>query len=297
MRKVTGLTLRGWFGVSLLSAVTVGLVPTAARAQTPDPAAQAPAEPPAATKRFTLAGAVDFSNAYFFRGIYQEAEGLVIQPYVDLGAVLYEGEGALKGITANFGTWNSLHTGPSGADHPDRNAWYESDLYAGATFTVGTWKPGVLYTAYTSPNDAFKTVHEIAFSLAYDDSGSTVAFSPKVLVAIEMDGQADGGAEKGTYVELSARPVFPLGSSPATLAVPLKLGLSARDYYEGPNGSDGFGYFDLGAIVSVPLTFFPGGSWDLHGGVDVLFLGENMETFNGGDSVQPVGLIGLGFVF
>jgi hypothetical protein len=261
------------------------------------PAVAAPAAPPAGTDRVTFSGAIDFSNAYFFRGIRQEDEGLVNQPYADLGAVLYESTGALRSVTANFGTWNSLHSGPTGADHPDRSFGYETDFYAGVTFAVGTWKPGVLYTAYTSPNDAFNTVHEIALSLGYDDSGSRFPVSPKLLVAIEMEGQADGGSDEGTYVELSARPVIKLGSTPATLAVPLKLGLSASGYYEGPSGDDTYGYFDVGAIASVPLPFFPGGSWDLHGGVDVLFLGENMEALNGGDSVQPVGVIGLGWVF
>jgi hypothetical protein len=257
----------------------------------------APAEPPGGTKRVTFSASIDFSNAYFFRGIRQEDDGLVNQPYADLGAVLYESDGALKNVTANFGTWNSFHSGPTGADHPDRSFGYETDFYAGATFTVGTWKPGVLYTAYTSPNDAFNTVHEIALSLGYDDSASAIPFSPKLLVAFELEGQADGGADEGIYVELSARPVFKLGSTAATLAVPLKLGLSGSDYYEGPGGSDAYGYVDVGAIVSVPLSFIPAGSWDIHGGADVLFLGETLETFNGGDAVQPVALIGIGLVF
>jgi hypothetical protein len=97
-------------------------------------------------------------------------------------------------------------------------------------------------------------------------------------------------------VELSARPVLKLGATPATLSVPLKLGLSATDYYEGASGSDTFGYFDVGAIVSVPLGFFPQGAWDVHGGLDVLFLGDNLEAFNGGNAVQPVALIGVGLV-
>jgi hypothetical protein len=140
-------------------------------------------------------------------------------------------------------------------------------------------------------------VHEIGFSLAYDDSRSPLPVSPKILIAVEMDGQADGGASPGTYVELSARPVLKLGATPATLSVPLKLGLSATDYYEGASGSDTFGYFDVGAIVSVPLGFFPQGAWDVHGGLDVLFLGDNLEAFNGGNAVQPVALIGVGLVF
>ena len=40
------------------------------------------------------------------------------------------------------------------------------------TFTGRKLKPGALYTAYTSPNDVFATVHELAGVLAYDDSGA-----------------------------------------------------------------------------------------------------------------------------
>ncbi len=297
MRRATGFTVRGLMRASVLSVVVGALAPASVLAQqTPAPppvdpqAAVPPPEPPAPIKRVTFSGAVDFANAYMFRGIFQEDEGLVIQPFADLAVALSEN------ATVNLGTWNSLHTGPSGADHPDRDAWYEADLYASITFIAGKWKPGVLWTSYTSPNDAFASVHEIAVSLAYDDSGSTVPFSPKVLVAFELDGQADGGSNEGIYIELGARPTFPLipsDSHPLTLAVPLKLGLSGNDYYEGVGGSDTFGYFDLGFIASVPL----GGGWDIHGGVDILFLGGNMEALNGGENVKPVALIGIGLVF
>ena len=32
-----------------------------------------------------VAGALDFTNAYMFRGIRQESDGLIMQPYLDLG--------------------------------------------------------------------------------------------------------------------------------------------------------------------------------------------------------------------
>ena len=79
------------------------------------------------------------------------------QPFVDVGIA------AAPGVTINAGLWNSLHSGPSGSDNDDgRSAWYETDFYASATFQVGKVKPGVLYTSYTSPNDAFNTVQELA---------------------------------------------------------------------------------------------------------------------------------------
>ena len=120
----------------------------------------------------TLTGGFDFTNAYFFRGIPQDDTGVVMWPYGDLGFALFSGEGGLKSVGVNIGTWNSLHTGDAGSDGPTGELWYESDFYAtlGLGFGKGT-TVGVTYTAYTSPNGLFGTVKEISFKLAVDDSG------------------------------------------------------------------------------------------------------------------------------
>ena len=271
---------------------------TAAASQAAAPAAPAaqPAPDPPAPKPVTLTVGADFPTAYMFRGIFQEDQGFIMQPFVDVGIA------AAPGLTINAGLWNSVHSGPSGSDNEDgRGAWYEMDFYASATFQVGKVKPGVLYTSYTSPNDAFNTVQEIAAVLAFDDSGNKVPLNPKAILAFELDGQADGGSSKGTYLELGVRPVFPLAAHdkyPLTLAVPAKFGLSLNDYYEGVNGSEGFGYFDLGGILSVPLAFMNGKTtWEIHGGVDILWLGGNMKALNGGDGVKAVGVIGFSMIY
>ena len=278
-------------------------------AATPAAAAQPAADEGAPAKKVTLTAGIDFVSAYLFRGIFQEDSGVIAPPYADVGVSVYSGEGALKSVTLNGGIWNSLHSGPSGSgnDAIERSAWYEADYYGSVTFQVGQWKPGALYTSYTSPNDAFGTVHELAGVLAYDDSGSAFPLNPKALVAFELKGQADGGGgledggNKGTYFEFGVRPVVPVSAHPeypVSLAIPAKLGLSLKDYYEGASGSNRFGYFDLGGIISVPLAFLNGrSSWDLHGGVDLLWLGDNMRALNGGDRVQPVFSIGVGVVY
>ena len=275
----------------------------AASAAQPAPDEETPANP------VTLTAGIDFLSAYLFRGIFQEDRGVIAPPYADVGVSVYNGEGALKSVTLNGGVWNSLHSGPSGSgnDSIDRSAWYEADYYGSVTFQVGQWKPGALYTSYTSPNDAFGTVHELAGVLAYDDSGSAFPLNPKAILAYELSGQADGGGglddggNRGTYFEFGVRPVVPVSAHPKypiSLAIPAKLGLSLKDYYEGSTGSNRFGYFDLGGIISVPLAFMNGrSSWDLHGGVDVLWLGDNMQILNGGDRVKPVFSIGVGVVY
>jgi hypothetical protein len=248
-------------------------------------------------KRVTLAAGIDAASAYLFRGIFQEDRGAIVPPFVDVGVSLYEGDGALKSITANGGVWNSLHSGPSGSGTDGRSAWYEADYYGSVTFTIGNWKPGALYTSYTSPNDVFGTVHELAGVLAYDDSASAFPLNPKAVLAFELDGQADGGVGRGTYLELGVRPSLTAVDAPRyplSLAIPAKVGLSLNDYYEGPTGSNTFGFFSLGAVASVPLAFMNGrSSWEAHGGVDVLWLGDNTRLLNGGDRVKPVGILGV----
>lgn len=276
-----------------------GATVASAPAPVPPAAEQSAAEEPT-PKRVTMAAGFDFASAYMFRGIYQEDSGVIVPPFVDVGVALYEGTGALKGISVNGGIWNSLHSGPSG-NSGRGNAWYEADYYGAVTFTFGRWKPGALFTSYTSPNDAFRSVHELAAVLAYDDSASPFPLSPKATLAFELKGQADGGSNNGTYLELGVRPVLKVIDAdryPLSLAIPVKLGLSVKDYYEGPTGSNRFGYFDTGLVASVPLAFMPSKTaWEVHGGVDFLWFGDNLRLLNHSDRVKPVGILGLSVTY
>lgn len=247
----------------------------------------------------TLTAGFDFANAYFFRGIPQDDTGVVMWPYGDLGFALFSGDGALKSVGVNVGTWNSLHTGNAGSDGPSGKLWYESDFYG--TLALGFGKGtslGVTYTAYNSPNQMFGTVKELSFRVAVDDSGALGAFSlrPYALLAQELDGQADGGANEGTYLELGVGPGFSIPR--ATVTVPLKLGLSLSDYYEGLTGDETFGFFSVGGVVTVPFTNAPTrfGSWNIHGGVEFLMLGDRNEAVFG-DGSHVIGSIGIGLSY
>ena len=247
----------------------------------------------------TLTAGFDFANAYFFRGIPQDDSGVVMWPYGDLGFGLFSGDGALTSVGVNVGTWNSLHTGTAGSDGPSGELWYESDFYATLAlgFTKGT-NLGVTYTAYNSPNGMFGTVKELSFRVTVDDSGALGAFSlkPYALLAQELDGQADGGTNEGTYLELGVGPGFSMPC--ATVSVPLKVGLSLSDYYEGLTGDETFGFFSIGGVVTVPFTNAPTrfGSWNIHGGVEFLMLGDRNEAVFG-DSSHVIGSIGIGLSY
>jgi hypothetical protein len=283
-------------------AVLVGSAPAFAQeAKDPNPGA------------LTVTGTIDFLNQYQFRGIRQNSTGIAVWPAVDLGLAAYSGEGGLKSVGINFGTWNSLHTGDTGADTDETllgcacgKLWYESDFYAtlGLGFGGGV-SFATTYTAYTSPNEGFTTVKEIMFKYALDDSGylGKAAIKPYLAIAQEFDtepgvGQADGGANAGTYMEIGFAPGY--AASKASIAFPIKIGLSLSDYYENPlTGEDSkFGYFSIAGIVTVPLggtTSF--GSWNIHGGVEYQALGDTTKFFNGDEGNQVIGSFGLGFSY
>lgn len=256
-----------------------------ASAQTPDPNAGA----------ITVTTAVDFPSVYFFRGIRQESDPkLTTFAAGDIGVSLFSGDGALKSAAVNVGVWNSLHTGTSGSK-AEKSIHYEEDFYASLSLGFGggvTVTP--TFTAYTSPNAFFGTVQELSFKVAH---GSR--FAPYGLVAVELKGQADGGANKGTYGEFGVAPSWALGSSAVSLAIPVKIGLSLRDYYETSGKDNKFGFVDAGLLLTVPFTRIPSqyGSWNVHGGVNVLGFGDTTKSFNNGDAGQVVVSGGIGMSY
>jgi hypothetical protein len=284
-----------------------------------------------------VSGALDFANAYFFRGIRQEADGLIIQPSLDLSIGVHEGEGTVKSLTLNVGTWNSAHHNAlTGSQNPDnRKAWYESDLYATLGFGVaGGVVASMTYTAYMSPNDRFTTVKEVSFKFAMDDTlwlsdgFERYSAKPYFLLATEFDtgtgtGQADGGfcqgtnqsgcVGAGTYLEVGGAPGF--SRAGWTFAVPLKLGIGLIDYYQAlyldENGEpvsfdSKFGFFSVGAVGTFPLSAPTSrlGPWNARISVEYMRLGDMPTIANqkrpgqiGDDSNQVTVLGGLSFSY
>jgi hypothetical protein len=221
----------------------------------------------------TLTASFDAANAYLLRGINQDDTGVIIWPAADLGVVVKGGDSNGTGqMTLNVGTWNSLHTGAAGLDGLGK-LWYQSDFYA--TFGVGMGgglKVSAGYVARTSPNNAFPSMTELAFTVGAPANW----LAPYALVVVELQGQLDGGRSKGRYLEFGARPTFGQG---VTLAVPAKVGLSLGDYYEGLRGDERFGFFSVGGVATLPLS--SGGRWNLHGGAEYVRLGDRNELVLG----------------
>lgn len=278
-----------------------------AAAQTQDAAAADPN-----TGSITVTGSFDAVSTYMFRGIRQNSTGIALWPAADLGFAAYSGNGTLKSAAINLGSWNSLNTGDTGSDGPTGKLWYESDFYSKLTLGFsGSTSLAAFYTAYTSPNNTFTTVKEIAFQFGVDDSAylGRAALKPYVLVAFEFDtepgiGQADGGVQAGRYLELGVAPGYAF--SRASLTAPIKVGLSLANYYELNVGTPAapvfednpFGYTSVAGLVTVPLggtTRF--GAWNVHGGVEFQALGETTKALNGGDGHRVIGSIGFGFAY
>lgn len=257
------------------------------------PAPPAPAPPP----RITVTSGLDATSSYMFRGIYQEDRGLVAPAFLDVRIPLYRGQGRVSAVRANVGTWDSFHSGPTGAEGHD-SAWYEADYYASVTATAGRWSPGAIFTLVTSPNHAFNTVYELGASVEFDDSDRRVPLAPRAFVVMELAGQMDAGRVPGRYAEVSIKPVRPLGRWKAatfTLAVPAKAGASVRGYYE--SGVNGSPYFASAGVVPSMSVAGSRVSVEFHAGLELMRLGTAPSAFNAGRRSKPIVTVGASVTY
>jgi hypothetical protein len=295
------MSLKAMRPSAMAALVFAACVPAMVSAQTIGPA-QAPFDPNPG--KVSLTATYDFTNAYMFRGLRQDDTRVIMFPFAEARIDLHDDDDGLNDVGLRIGTWNSLNTGAAGAAGPSGKLWYESRFYSAADFTFG---PGVTvgagYTAYPSPNNSFSTVKELQFRVAADDRSAPagLVLRPHALVAFEFDtaprlGQADGGLNAGTYLELGVAPG--ISESDFALAFPVKVGLSLDDYYELAGTDHKFGYLSLGAIATAPLAQSPTyGAWDVHGGFEFQSLGDTPEAFNRGDQSKIIGTIGIGFSY
>jgi hypothetical protein len=245
---------------------------------------------------------IDFTTQYFFRGILQENQGVIGQPWIDLGYGVLEGAGWLRDLDLKFGMWNSLHDGPTGGAG---SIWYENDAYVGLAATLGERvSVGTTYTVLSSPNGGFGTVEELALTGTFDDRGLLFAsgLRPSMALVFELDGQADAGNQLGTYLQLGLEPSFAIGTlADVTFAVPVELGLSLHDYYEQPGGGgdDFFGFLDVGISASTALSFLPerAGPWRAKLGLDFVTLGDSNQQRNADQASEWILSFGLSTSF
>jgi hypothetical protein len=251
----------------------------------------------------------DITTAYFFRGILQERNGFIWQPYgeVDLNVFTTEEKDPdpIKSFTLFAGSWNSVNSKQTLSSGNGPGNWYESDFYAGMkALFFGNTEGKAWYIGYSYPGGAFHTVQEMDFQVSFNDAEwlGKWALNPYTLMAGEFDNTALGTKE-GVYSETGIRPNFTLIDSetyPLSMAVPLKVGLSVTDYYEGANGNNyTFGYFQGGPVFTVPLAFIPSeyGSWAASAGVQTYAFGTSTQAANKGNNPWVVGTWSLTFAY
>lgn len=305
----------------LLLASTTLAAPSMAQstqpAQTQTPAALAtnqpaiPAEQPAAAKpekwqdRVSLTLGNDFTNAYFFRGIRQEDNGFITQPYASLSIAAVKTDDLT--LNLNFTNWNSFHDNRTNAS-PNRGsfmqAWYEADYVAGASLVVGNWTAGLTYTWLDSPSGGFKDQEELAISGAFNDTEALGPWSlkPSLTVVFETSGGAADGQDRGIYAQLALTPGTDLDLSENTklrLDLPVILGTSLSDYYQNADGgNDFFGFLAVGPKLTIPLPLPAGfGAWSISTSATYLLMGDNARDFNAGDSAEWIFAAGFAVSF
>ncbi len=275
--------------------------------------ARAQEDAPVNTGAVSLAGGVDFVSQYWFRGIAQENQGFIAQPYIEVG--LNMAPVGMDWLDLYGGVWNSIHsnsfiadttTPPDGTNEGDQTGFFETDWYVGASFALPAgFALDVAYVSLLGPAFGDIFAEEIDITLSFDDSGlwgepmeGWTGFAPYIMVVRETGGGSDAlgpGGELGTYLEFGVAPGFtilPSEDMPVDLTIPVTLGFSLDDYYEDGTGDDeAFGFVDFGAEVSTPLSFMPQefGSWSAYAGVHAIVLGDSTQEISGPNQFGVIG--------
>jgi len=249
----------------------------------------------------------DVVSNFVFRGIPQENQGFIIQPYTNLHFRIYNGSGPITSITADIGIWNSFQNhNPLASPGSTVSNWYRFDFLAGLTFNANKLAVSPYFRSYASPSDAFQTAYTTGLKVSYDDKEMLGDFSlhPYALVELQLQGTTGnnyslfpGSHGRGQYYEVGISPGYTWHND-LTLSMPLKAGFGSGGFYL---GNRGFGFFSVGLDAAYSLTCIPAGlgKWTLHGGATYYQIGgdsTNFLTRSGAAGLAPAGLPGSGLV-
>jgi hypothetical protein len=259
-------------------------------------------EPKVNSGKLSLAGGLDVTTAYFFRGYNQEDQGVIAEPYINIYFKI--SDNADHPITGYIGTWNSFHSEKTGGDPGAFETWYESDLYGGVDFGLGGgFTLGGIYTIYTYPGGAFDTIEEVGVKLSYDDTDKFgLPFALKPYVGVYFETQDFNGSED-TYLEFGIAPTVYTynkdGDHAIAFSVPVTVGCSLDDYYFDNDGHEEFfGYGSIALAASMPIHSGAYGDWSLNASVTWMQLfADGLETANHGDDHEIIGKIGVSFAY
>ena len=262
---------------------------------------------PAAESCITGDIGFDVVSNYVTKGIAQNNQGFIMQPYADLHFRIYKGAGALTSVTADIGIWNSFHGHSSpnvggfftGVNRQSTANWYEFDFQTGLTFNFNKLSLGGYFKTYESPSSAFQNAYTVGVNIAYDDTDALGAFAlhPYALVELQLEGTTGNNFPiagntrvhgRGQYYEVGIAPGHTWGA--LTLSLPLKGGFGSGGFYL---RNRGFGFVSVGVRADYALNFVPAclGKWSINSGFTYYRLGGN----NTGPFATRSGASGLGF--
>ncbi|MCC6625333.1 MAG: hypothetical protein IT385_29060 [Deltaproteobacteria bacterium] len=252
---------------------------------------------------------LDVNDAYVFRGLVEETEGVVVQPGLEAFITLARFDGVVSSLDLVVSQWSSWHTGPTGDSAGDGPAgWYEHDFGVGASMTFGTGSElSTRLWTYMSPNGRFTTQWELETWCYLDDSavwrdlGSFFrGLYPSAIFSVEIEG-TNAGEEEGLYLELGLTPRFDFFRSEGLVLafqIPMTLGLGlGPDFYDFGDGTPGdtLGATQIGAMLRAELAGIPEswGAWQLYAAGRLFFLGEQAARISGGDDTATLFTVGL----
>lgn len=248
--------------------------------------AEAPRIEPAAQSIFSGDLGVTVANQYNTRGLIIQDDGVTYQPYVNLYANAYKGQGFINSASVFLGLWSDVSSN-SDVSGPGNSGSHFTEFDYGLGFTVNfakRWSFTSFYNSWTSPADGYGDGHWINATLAFDDSGllgENFSLKPYLLVLRDLGGDAATGLAKNAwYIEPGIKPnytFFAKSDTPVNLALLVKAGLGNK-FYDGET----YGYLAAGPQVSVPLKFIDpsAGKWTVSAGYLYYDFGSSLEAFN-----------------
>jgi hypothetical protein len=261
------------------------------------------------TKTSAITGdlGVNFVSEYVTRGIVEQNQGVIAQPYADIYFRLYKGDGAINNVSFQLGVWDSIQSHRNEYNRLNGNtfspgnwsgngvkAWFESDYTAAVAVTfLKNWTSTFSYIEADYPSDQFEANRNLQLGLAFNDADYLGAFAlhPHVNVLYELNTNATGAAglkKAGWYYEVGLAPTYTFlkdSKYPITATLPITVGLGdSNGFYGGNyNGNNVYGYFTTGLNASVPLAFIPSsfGAWTTNAGFNYYNLGTSTQQYSG----------------
>jgi hypothetical protein len=223
------------------------------------------------------------ANQYITRGFVVNDEGVSFQPYLDLNAELYRGDGFIDSASMILGLWSVISSTPLQGTGGGGNRFTEFDYGLGFTVNFADrWSFTPYYNRWTSPAGAYDDGHWISAAIEFDDHGLIARnFSLHPFLEVLWDPGIE--AASGLCFESGIRPnitLFSESEAPINAAVLVMTGLGSGYFGET------YGYFATGPKISVPLTFIAPSldRWSVSAEYLYYDFGSMAAEYNGRDS-------------